>query len=116
MKKDPKDPKREEMIGTFDGFYADIHEAETFHGIRVLMKKHFPVLEETRSSLVVQCREVRISFVETEHYENGRRDKGERTLRWQCHLEQDGEKSLLWYQEKKGIEFASSPVVIDITM
>lgn len=36
MKKDPKDPKREEMIGTFDGFYADIHEAETFHGNRKL--------------------------------------------------------------------------------
>lgn len=118
-RREPKHPESEVLLGTLEGFFKDMPVAVTYHGIRALMKKHFPVICESFGQLAVKAdNETQLSFTMSEmpseatvHGRNG----GRRHLldtRWECWLEKSGKKTLIWYQEKRGNEFADAPVIV----
>ena len=46
----------EEGIGTEEAFLKELESCASFHGVRVLMWKHFSVLEDNREHFMVEDR------------------------------------------------------------
>lgn len=118
-RREPKHPETEALLGTLEGFFKDLPVVVTYHGIRALMKKHFPVAYESYGQLAVKAgSDVQLSFTMSETPSEETvpgRNGGRRHLldtRWECWLEKGGKNTLIWYQEKKGNEFADAPVIV----
>lgn len=119
VRREPKHPESEILIGTLEGFFKDLPVVVTYHGVRALMKKHFPIISESYGQLAVKAdNDTQLSFTMSEMPSEEtvpRRNGGRRHLldtRWECWLEKGGKNTLIWYQEKKGNEFADAPVIV----
>lgn len=115
----PKHPEAEARLGTLRGFYEDLLVACTYHGVRALMKKHFPVVSENPESLIVKVdlmSQIYFSVKEWPSKETIQCRNGSRNhlldTRWECYFDKDGKKTLIWYQEKHGSDFTKPPVIL----
>lgn len=96
----------EEGIGTEEAFLKELESCASFHGVRVLMWKHFSVVEDNREHFMVEDRKT------GKRYQLIYLTPKNTLSRWECRMQEgeDGNEKILWYQEKKAGEFVMPPV------
>lgn len=96
---------RDPMLGTLDGFLADLPICFTAFGVRSLMRKHFLIEIDFENYLVVSVSDlISLEFI--------KRSENDRIIK-ECRFIENGKKIILWKQQKcKKDRYYSTPEIL----